>query len=245
MGAIVGGMYASGMSPDEIERQFISLNWWEVLKDRSPHQFLDYRRKLDDKRFMGTEFGLKDWSFAFSPGVAYGQKLNNVLESFSINSAGITDFDQLNIPYRAVATDLRSGTSVALDSGNLAEAMRASMAVPGAFTPVRKDGMVLVDGGILNNMPVEVVKGMGADIIIAVDVGACSAARRADSDFYSLGDVVGRTYSLMQRTEQEKQLVMADLVIAPDLSDASASQFHRAAKIIPTGRKAADDCAKN
>ena len=240
MGSIVAGMYASGMSPDEIERQFTSLNWWDVLKDRSPYPYLDYRRKLDDSRFMGMEFGLKDWRVVFSPGMAYGQKLNNVLEHFCINSTGITDFDQLNIPYRAVATDLRSGTSIVLDSGSLAEAMRASMAVPGAFTPVRKDGMVLVDGGILNNIPVEVVKGMGADIIIAVDVGATSAAESADSDFHSLGAVVGRTYSLMQRPDQEKQLALADLVIAPDLSGASASHFHRAGEIIPAGRKAAE-----
>ncbi|MEN8255433.1 MAG: patatin-like phospholipase family protein, partial [Verrucomicrobiota bacterium] len=237
--AIVAGMYASGMSPEEIERRFTSLNWWDVLKDRSPHQFLDYRRKIDDKRFIGMEFGLKEWRIAFSPGVAYGQKLNNVLEAFSINSAGITDFDKLNIPYRAVATDLHSGTSVVLKSGSLAEAMRASMAVPGAFTPVRMDGMVLVDGGILDNIPVEVVKGMGADIIIAVDVGATAAAKHADGDFRSMGDVFSRTYSLMKRPAQEEQLALADLVVLPDLPDASPSQFHRAAKIIPAGREAA------
>ena len=240
MGAVVAGMYASGMSPDEIERRFIALDWWDVLKDRSSYQFLDYRRKLDDKRFMGVEFGLKDWQILYSPGMAYGQKLNNVLETFSINSTGISDFNQLNIPYRAVATDLRSGTSVVLKSGNLAQAMRASMAVPGAFTPVRMDGMVLVDGGILNNIPVEVVKGMGADIIIAVDVGATSADKSAESDFRSLGSIVGRTYSLMQRPEQEKQLALADVVISPDLPDLSASQFHKVEEIIPPGRKAVE-----
>ncbi len=239
MGAVVAGMYASGMSPDEIEQRFTSLNWWDVLKDRSPYPFLDYRRKLDDLRFMGVEFGFKDWRILYSPGMAYGQKLNNVLETFSLNSTGITDFDQLNIPYRAIATDLPSGKSVALKSGNLALAMRASMAVPGAFTPVRMDGMVLVDGGILNNIPVDVVKGMGADIIIAVDVGAASAEKGARGDFRSLGEVVGRTYSLMQRPEQEKQLARADLVIAPHLPDTSASQFHLAAAIIPVGREAA------
>ena len=241
MGAIVAGMYASGMSPDEIEQQFVNLDWWEVLRDRSSYQFLDYRRKADDKRFMGMEFGLKDWQVLFSPGVSHGQKLNNVFESFSINSTGITDFDQLNIPYRALATDLRSGTSVVLKSGNLAKAMRASMAVPGAFTPVRMNGMVLVDGGILNNVPVEVVKGMGADIIIAVDVGATAAANSADSNFRSLGSVVGRTYSLMQRPEQEKQLALADVVISPDLPDFSASQFHKVEEIIPPGRKAVEE----
>lgn len=239
MGAIVAGMYASGMSPNEIERHFTTLDWWEVLKDRSSYQFLDYRRKLDDKRFMGMEFGLKDWKILYPPGMAYGQKLNNLLETFSINSTGITDFDQLNIPYRAVATDLRSGTSVALDSGNFAMAMRASMAVPGAFTPVRIDRMVLVDGGILNNVPVEVVKAMGADIIIAVDVGSTAAEQSAKSDFRSLGDVVSRSYTLMQRPDQEKQLALADIVIAPDLPSFSATHFHKATEIIPPGRKAA------
>lgn len=244
MGAIVAGMYASGMSPDEIEDQFTTLDWWEVLKDRSSYQFLDYRRKLDDKRLMGLEFGLKDWKILYPPGMSYGQKLNNVLEHFTINSTGINDFDQLNIPYRAVATDLQSGTSVVLDSGNLALAMRASMAVPGAFTPVRINDMVLVDGGILNNIPVEVVKAMGADIIIAVDVGATSADKSAESDFRSLGDVVGRTYVLMQRPEQDKQLALADLVISPDLPNLSATHFHKVSNIIPPGRKATQQLQK-
>jgi len=244
MGAIVAGMYASGMSPDEIEERFTSLDWWEVLRDQSSYQFLDYRRKLDNKRFMGLEFGFKDWKILHSPGMAYGQKLNNVLETFTINSTGITDFDQLNIPYRAIATDLHSGTSVVLDSGSLALAMRASMAVPGAFTPVRMGNRVLVDGGILNNIPVEVVKSMGADIIIAVDVGASAAAKGDNSEFRSLGSIVGRTYSLMQRPNQEKQLALADLVISPSLSKSSASQFHLAEDIIPTGRKAAEQMAE-
>ena len=235
MGAIVAGMYASGMSPDEIEKRFIQLDWWDVLKDRSSYQFLDYRRKVDDKRFMGLELGLKDWEVLYSPGMSYGQKLNNVLENFTLNSIGIHDFDQLNIPYRAVATDLNSGKSIALKSGNLATAMRASMAVPGAFTPVRMGGMVLVDGGILDNIPVEVVKNMGADIIIAVDVGSTAFNKNEESDFRSLGDVVSRTYNLMQRPDQEKQLEQADLLIAPDLLNASAGQFHKAKEIIPAG----------
>ncbi len=239
MGSVVAGMYASGMSPSEIERQFINMDWWEVLKDKSSYQFINYRKKRDDTRFMGMEFGLKNWKILFSPGVAHGQKLNNVLETFTINSTSITDFDLLNIPYRAVVTDLRSGKSVALKSGNLAQAMRASMAVPGAFTPVRMNGSVFVDGGILNNIPVEVVKEMGADIIIAVDVGSTAARKSAESDFHSLADVLGRTYTLMQRPNQEKQLALADLIIAPDLPNFSASQFYRTKEIIPKGQKAA------
>ncbi len=240
MGAIVAGMYASGMSPDEIEKRFIQLDWWDVLKDHSSYQFLDYRKKADDLRFMGIEFGLKNWKVLYSPGMSYGQKLNNVLENFTLNSIGINDFDQLNIPYRAIVTDLNSGKSIALKSGNLATAMRASMAAPGAFTPVRLDGMVLVDGGILNNIPVEVIKNMGADLIIAVDVGSTAVDKSEESDYRSFGDVVSRTYVLMQRPEQEKQLAQADLLIEPDLPNASSTQFHKAKEIIPPGREAAE-----
>ncbi len=243
MGSIVGGMYASGMSPEEMERAFLGLDWWDVLKDKAPHQYLTYRRKEEDKRFMGAEFGLQDRRLVFSPGMAYGQKLNNVLGTFALNSAGIHDFDKLNIPYRAIATDLRTGTSVVLASGDLATAMRASMAVPGAFTPVRLDDMVLIDGGILNNIPVDVAKAMGADIVIAVDVGASAVAKGLHSDFNALGDVVGRTYTIMQRPDQERQLALADVVVAPNLEEASASQFHKAASIIPRGREAARQMA--
>ena len=239
MGAIVAGMYASGMSPGEIERQFASLDWWDVLKDKSPPQYLTYRRKVEYKRFMDLEFGFADGGIAFAPGMAYGQKLNNLLSTFSINSAGINDFDTLNIPYRAVATDLRSGESKVLGRGNLATVMRASMAVPGIFTPVELDDMVLVDGGVLDNIPVDAVLDMGADVVIAVDVGASAALESELSDYNTLGEVVSRTYTIVQRPDQERQLALADVVIEPELNEASASQFHRSTAIIPAGQKAA------
>jgi NTE family protein len=240
MGAIVAGMYASGMSPDEIEKQFTSLNWWDVLKDGSQMQYMVYRRKQDYKRYMGLEIGFNDWKFQFPPGMSYGQKLNNVLENFSLNSAGITDFDDLNIPYCAVATDLLKGKSVVLKSGSLARAMRASMAVPGAFTPVRMDGCVFVDGGILDNIPVNVVRNMGADFIIAVDLGASAAELSQQSDFKSLGSVLGRTYTIMKRPEQVRQLQSADIVIDPDLAGFSPAKFHLVDQIIPKGYEAAE-----
>ncbi len=239
MGSIVGGMYACGMSPGEIEDRFLALDWWDILKDKSPHEYLCYRRKVDNDRYMGLEFGISREGLIFPPGMAYGQKLNNILSTFAINSAGVHDFDHLNIPYRAVATDLRSGESIVLSQGSLATAMRASMAVPGVFTPVPIDDMILVDGGVLNNIPVNVARAMGADIIIAVDVGASQEKQHETSDFQSLGDVVSRTYFIAQRPEQERKLADADIVIEPDVSVYSASQFHLAETIIPAGRSAA------
>ncbi|MDZ8120359.1 patatin-like phospholipase family protein [Pontiella agarivorans] len=241
MGAIVAGMYASGMTPDEMEQSFTQLDWWDVLKDQSPHQYLVYRRKQDDNRYMGAELGFNHWALQYRPGMAYGQKLNNVLETFSLNSTGIADFDDLNIPYRAIATDLRKGESVILKDGDLSLAMRASMAVPGVFTPVRIGDRIFVDGGIFNNMPVDVVKAMGADIIIAVDVGASGAHKSEVSNFDSVPEVIGRTYTIMQRPGQEKQLESADIIIQPDLSDFSSSHFQRSAEIIPAGQIAAEN----
>lgn len=236
MGAVVAGMYASGMSPEEIEERFTTLDWSYVLHDQSPYALLEYRKKLDYKHFMGAEFGLKRWKVQRAPGIAYGQKLNNVISTFAMNSIGIQDFDQLNIPYRAVATDLVSGKSIVFKSGDLSKVMRASMSVPGVFTPIKMDGMVLVDGGVLDNVPVDVVKAMGADIIIAVDLGATD---QPITDFDSLNNVLLQSYNVMQRPSQIEQLSRADVVITPFLPGISSADFKKAKQIIPLGQEAA------
>lgn len=239
MGSIVAGLYASGMSPEEIQRFLEGLDWWDVLNDQTPRREMEFRRKKDDQRYF-IEFGWQAGAPKWGRGAASGQKFNNLLQTMVLRSVDITDFDQLPVPFRAVATDLRSGKPLVLDHGNLALAMRASMAVPGAFTPVKWEGHVLVDGGIVDNLPVDVVRGMGADIILAVDVGGSGAKAGQESAFESLGDILGRTYAIMQRPEQEAQLRTADVQIVPDLRDFTASQFQRVAEIIPVGQAAAE-----
>ena len=239
MGAIVGGMYASGMSPDDMERSLVGMNWWDVMKDKTAREDMQYRRKRDDARYlMDIELGLKGSGLIFPHGLASGQKFNNVMQSMTVNAAGISDFSQLNIPYRATGTDIKAGSLVVLTNGNLATAMRASMAVPGAFTPVIIDGRTLVDGGIVDNLPVDVARAMGADIVIAVDVGKLAAAKGAEKDYQALGEILGRTYDIMRRPDQDRMGKTADILIAPDTSPFSASDFARAAEIIPTGAAA-------
>lgn len=236
MGAIVGGMYASGMSPDEMERSLVGMNWWDVMKDKTAREDMQYRRKRDDARYlMDIELGLKGSGLVMPHGLASGQKFNNVMQSMTVNAAGITDFSQLNIPYHATGTDIKTGTLVMLTNGNLATAMRASMAVPGAFTPVTIDGRKLVDGGIVDNLPVDVARAMGADIVIAVDVGKLAAEKGADKKYESVGEILGRTYDIMRRPDQDRMGKTADILIAPDTSAFSASDFQNAAAIIPVG----------
>jgi NTE family protein len=237
MGAIISGMYASGMSPDEIEQFLKSQNWWDVLNDHTPRRDLEYRRKKDEARFF-IEFGWRK-GLRFGSGAASGQKFNNLLETETLRTVAITNFDELPIPFRCVATDLRTGKGVVLDHGNLAKAMRASMAVPGAFTPVEWDDYMFADGGLVNNMPVDVVRAMGADVLIAVDVGGSAARAETNNTYGSIGEVLSRTYSIMQRPEQEKNLATADIVLVPEISKFSASDFQKVEEIVRPGEAAA------
>jgi len=244
MGAIVGGLYASGVTPHQMEINLSELDWWDVMNDKTAREDMQFRRKRDDGRYlMDLEMGLKGMSLIFPYGLSSGQKLNNVIQSWAVNAAGVPDFDQLNIPFRATATDIRTGKLVLLKDGNLATAMRASMAVPGAFTPVLLDGHLLIDGGIVNNLPVDVLREMGADIVIAVDVSKLDAEATAQSDFDSLGSILGRTYDIMRRPDQDRQGREADILITPDTTAFGASDFQAAAEIIPVGAPAVQSVA--
>lgn len=239
MGAIVGGMYASGLSPAEMERAMVEMDWWRVMKDRTSRRDMMYRRKRDDQRYlMDIEIGFRGVRLMFPPGLAAGQKFNNVIQSLTVNSAGIVDFDRLPIPFRATATDLQTGELVVLSGGNLGNAMRASMAVPGAFTPVVIDGRLLVDGGLVANLPVDVARGMGADVVLAVDVGFRKWQNERNKKFDSLSAILSRTYDIMRRPDQDRAGRSADLWLAPDVTAFTASEFHRAGEIIAQGRAA-------
>ena len=152
MGAVIGGLYASGLSPDEIEAFLNGLDWNDVLTDATPRRELFFRRKFEDQRYL-IEVGVGRKGIKMGSGMVAGQKFNNLLQLEVQRSANVSDFDHLPVPFRAVATDLVASKPYVMDSGNLATAMRASMAVPGAFTSVEIDGHLLVDGGIVNNLP--------------------------------------------------------------------------------------------
>ena len=171
MGSIVGGMYASGLSPEEIEAQLIAVDWDDVFDDKIDRENRSFRRKSDDRLWLiDRKPGYSDGKIKLPPGLVQGQKINNLLTALTLHVADIDDFDDLAIPFRAVAADIRTGEKVVLDSGNLAKAIRASMSIPAIISPVAWGEMMLVDGGIASNLPIETVRAMGADIIIAVDI---------------------------------------------------------------------------
>lgn len=237
MGSLVGGLYAAGLSPEQIEEAVVTADWADLFADLPGRPQWPWRRKEDSRRYLGgQDIGLRGGKLLTPPGFVVGQKLNLLLRANTMNVAMITDFDRLPIPYRAVATDIANGEAVVLADGDLVEAIRASISIPGVFTPVERGGRLLVDGGLVDNVPVDVARAMGADIIIAVDVGG----RFADqAKLVSALRISGQVLNILTRKNANAQLATADIVLTPDLKGMSASDFARAAEIILRGNAAA------
>lgn len=240
MGAIVGGLYASGMNPDEIERELVAMDWDHIFDDAPPRPERPFRRKRDDDNYLVKKYaGYEDGKVELPLGWVHGQKFDVELSRLTQPVAGITNFDDLSIPFRAVATDIETGQAVVLKSGNLARAIRASMSVPGAFDAVEVDGLLLVDGFVANNVPIDVIREMGAEMIIAVDVGTHLLKR---DEIKTVLSVVGQLSNILSRRNVEEQLRTlraTDVLIEPDLGEFSASDFNGAGKAIVIGEEAA------
>lgn len=234
MGAIIGGLYASGLGPDELEETILAVDWADALRDKPGRRDLTFRRKDDDLRYIpGVELGVGRGGLRYPTGLRSGQKLNYLLRRFTLPVRTIRDFDQLPIPFRAVATDIATGEMVVLGSGDLARALRASMAIPSVFTPVEIDGRLLVDGGVTDNVPVDVVRAMGADVVIAIDIGAQFA--EDEEVGRSLLAILGQTNRMITRGNMIARLAAADIVVTPDISGIGTLEFHRGREIIARG----------
>ncbi len=242
MGSIVGGMYASGLSPEEIERQLIAVDWDDVFDDKIDRRNRSFRRKTDDRLWLASgKIGFKDGDVTLPAGLVQGQKINQLLISLTLPVAEVESFDDLPIPFRAVAADIQTGETVVLDSGRLPKAIRASMSIPAVMTPVPWEGRNLVDGGIASNLPIEIVRDMGADIVIAVDI----STPLSDEDVStSLLDITGQLTGLLTRRNVEAEiatLTEEDILLEPDLGDITTGDFHRIAEAIPTGATSAEE----
>lgn len=237
MGAIVGGLYASGMPLDEMKRVVAETDWDDLLNDRTPYRNLIARRKQERAQYpIELDAGWKDNRVVFPAGVQPGQKLGILLKYLLLPVAYERDFSRLPIPFKAVATDLETGRSVILDRGKVAEAIRASMSIPGVFTPVQWGDDVLIDGGLADNLPIDLVRSMGADIVIAVDLAQQNADRR---QLLSLLSIIGQTINFQTRNNVIPQLKHADIVITPAVQSYGVLQFDEALHIIELGRRAA------
>ena len=242
MGAIVAALYASGLSAGELEKVITAIDWKDVFSGNPDRRYIDYRRKREDYEILtGLSLGIKDGKLVMPQGLIKDQKVNVLFEMLMLHTSDIDDFDKLPIPYRAIATDLETGEMVVLKGGRLADAARASMSVPGAFPPVELDGRLLIDGGIVRNVPIDIVRDMGADIIICVDVDKPLATRK---DLGLSFSILNQMIDIMMKKnvkEQIKTLGPKDVYINPDLGELGSADFDKAAEIAHLGEKAAQE----
>jgi NTE family protein len=240
MGALVGGLYAAGYSPEEIEQIFSRVDWNDIFRDSPPRSQASFRSKEDAQKYLfGAEVGLRKDRVSMSRGFISGQKLSTMLQTNTLQIPDPLNFNDLSIPFRAVATDLESGEMVILSQGSLAQAIRASISVPGMFSPVEIDGRVLVDGGIVCNLPVEVVKKMGADIVIAVQVGAPLAKRDTLTSALNVSLQVMDIMILQNVKKQSSLLTEKDFFISPVFEKISFQDFDKWKEIGAIGEEAA------
>lgn len=244
MGSLVGGAYATGMSVADMERINASMSVETLFKEKPPRQELAMRRKADDyKNYFGLEIGTSSGNATLGKGVVSGVQLETVLRELA-RVQGYHRFDALPIPFRAVATNLVTGKEVVFSEGELANVMRASMSVPGAVAPAEYNGMMLVDGMLTSNLPVSAARAMGADIVIAVNVGTPLLKRE---QLNSIIGVAGQMLSIL--TEQNVQASLAslkptDILISPELGDFSTADFDHLPSITPLGEAAARKVAE-
>lgn len=239
MGAIVGGLYATGMTAEQLEDLVGSMDWAAALSDTPPREALSYRRKQDDAQFpMSFQLGYRDGDLLLPQGAVQGQKLDLILRELTLAASQVTDFDDLPIPFRAIASDIGSGTPYVMSGGDLATAIRASMSVPAAFAPVEIDGHLLVDGGLVSNLPVDVVREMDVDVVIAVDVEF--PLYEAD-ELQSALKISEQILTILIRKDTIrtiKQLGEDDVLIQPDLGEFASTNFAGVLETIEPGEQA-------
>lgn len=242
MGAVIGGLYAAGYSVDELEKLALELDWQQVLSDDPPREDIPFRRKQDDRDFLvKRKLSFRDdGSLGLPLGVIQGQNLALLLERLLVHASDIRDFDRLPIPFRAVATDIANDKKVIFRSGHLPQAIRASMSIPAVFAPVEIDGRLLVDGGMVDNVPMDVARDMGVDRLIVVDIGTPLLPRE---QLLTVVDVLNQSITMMTRRNSEAQLATLrpeDLLVQPMLAAFGSTDFGRAEQLIDAGYRAAD-----
>ncbi|WP_409488697.1 patatin-like phospholipase family protein [Pseudomonas promysalinigenes] len=240
MGAVVGGLYASGYSVQELETLATTLDWQQALSDAPPRRDVPFRRKQDDRDFLVKQklSFRDDGSLGLPLGVIQGQNLALLLESKLAHTADTRDFDKLPIPFRAVATDIASGEKVVFRRGHLPQVIRASMSIPAVFAPVELEGRLLVDGGMVDNIPLDVAREMGVDLAIVVDIGTPLRDRK---QLATVVDVLNQSITLMTRRNSEEQLANLhrdDILIQPQLAAFGVTDFGRAQDMIDAGYRA-------
>ncbi len=240
MGAVVGGAYAAGYPVEKLEETVRRTRWNDVFTTKAPREDMDFRRREEDNRTISRfAFGLTLQGLTLPRGTFRSHVLDEVLRSIATPSLEVSNLDDLAVPFRSVATDLVSGELVVLADTTLFNAMRASMSIPGAFVPLELRGQLLADGGLARNLPVDVARQMGAEVIIAVNVGTPLMPRENLDSALNIAQQMINILTEQNVRQSLAELTPRDILISPDLRDVSFSDFDNGAAILTRGEVAA------
>jgi NTE family protein len=236
MGGLVGGLYATGRSPAEVRSVVDQIDWDQVLNGATPFRDLSFRRKQDAHEVPGSlEFGLRD-GLQFPAGFNSGQQVDLILDQVALPYSEIANFNDLPIPFACVATDLVSRKPHVFRDGPLSLAMRSTMSLPGIFSPVRSGDHLYADGGLLNNIPIDVAKEMGADVVLGIHLETEPLSPKANLASYA---VLGESISVMIAANELRSMEQADILVSVPLQKYSALDYDKADAIIKAGYDAA------
>jgi NTE family protein len=241
MGALVGGLYATGMSPDELERLVKRVDWPFVLGGTTPYQDLSFRRKEDaraaqDDLVLGFKHGL-----SLPSGLSAGQQINLIIDRETLAYSSVKSFDDLPTPFRCVSTELTSGKAHVFSTGPIGFAMRSSMSLPAIFAPVRDGDRVYVDGALVDNLPTDLARQMGPDVVIAIHL---QVAPTTADQIQSLFSVLGQSITVGTAASEVRGMEAADIVVKVDVQKFTALEFNKADALIQQGMQAAEEKAK-
>jgi NTE family protein len=240
MGAVVGGLYASGMSVDEIEKRLDNINLSDIALDIVDRRTISQTLREDDANYpISGTFGLSNKGVTLPRGAVEANQFLALLQDWTSHLPPNIHFDKLAIPFRAVATDLQSGDMVVFKQGSIATVLRASTAVPGVFAPIEIDGRLLSDGSLVRNLPVDIARDMGADIIIAVNIGTPLLPRAKLDSFFNISQQMLNILTEQNVNEQKKLLTASDILIDADLGTISFMDFTHAREAAHIGYKSA------
>jgi NTE family protein len=241
MGGLVGGFYATGVSPADMKALIERLDWDAILRDRTPYQDLSFLRKQDQRAYPNSlVLGLRKGLY-LPAGLNAGHQIGLLIDRETLPYFGLTSFDALPVPFRCVATDLVSAKQFVFKDGSLAEALRATMSIPGAFTPVHDGQRVYVDGGLVNNLPTDVVRQMGADIVIAVHL---QTQPTDANEIQSLLTVLEQSVHAVISENEVRGLANADAVVSVPLGHFLMRDFTKNGPIMQAGYEAAKGKSK-
>jgi NTE family protein len=236
MGGLIGGLYSTGKTADQLQTIVENANWTLLLSGGTPYQDLIFRRKEDAREVPNSiQIGLKNGA-TLPPGLNSGQQINLLIDRETIAYSSLRSFDELPIPFRCVSTELISGKAYVFQEGSLSDALRATISIPGVFAPVHLDGKIFVDGGIVDNLPTDVVRKMGADVVIAIHL---QIAKTTAKEIQSAFDVLGRSVQLVVAESELKGMEGADLIVRANVEDFSTMDYGKSKQLIQIGYEAA------